>query len=57
MRGAEENVCDCADIFLTETAALADVVLPAASLYEKAGTVTNTYGDVQLARKAADHAV
>jgi NADH-quinone oxidoreductase subunit G len=44
------------DIFLTETAALADVVLPAASLYEKAGTVTNTYGDVQLARKAADHA-
>jgi NADH-quinone oxidoreductase subunit G len=44
------------DIFLTETAALADVVLPAASLYEKAGTVTNTFGDVQLARKAADHA-
>ena len=44
------------DIFLTETAALADVVLPAASLYEKAGTVTNTYGDVQVAKKAADHA-
>jgi NADH-quinone oxidoreductase subunit G len=44
------------DIFLTETAALADVVLPAASLYEKTGTVTNTYGDVQLARKAADRA-
>jgi NADH-quinone oxidoreductase subunit G len=44
------------DIFLTETAALADVVLPAASLYEKAGTVTNTYGDVQLVKKAADHA-
>jgi NADH-quinone oxidoreductase subunit G len=45
-----------ADIFLTETAALADVVLPAASLYEKSGTVTNTFGDVQLVRKAADRA-
>ncbi len=44
------------DIFLTETAALADVVFPATSLYEKAGTITNTYGDLQLARKAADHA-
>jgi NADH-quinone oxidoreductase subunit G len=44
------------DIFLTETAALADVVFPAASLYEKAGTVTNTFGDVQLVKKAADHA-
>jgi NADH-quinone oxidoreductase subunit G len=44
------------DIFLTETAALADVVFPAASLYEKTGTVTNTYGDVQLAKKAADRA-
>jgi len=44
------------DIFLSETAAIADVVFPAASLYEKTGTVTNTYGDVQLARKAADRA-
>jgi NADH-quinone oxidoreductase subunit G len=44
------------DMFLTATAALADVVLPAASLYEKTGTVTNTYGDVQLAKKAADKA-
>jgi NADH-quinone oxidoreductase subunit G len=44
------------DLFLTETAALADVVLPAASLYEKSGTVTNTYGDVQLVKKAADRA-
>ena len=44
------------DLFLTETAALADVVFPAASLYEKSGTVTNTFGDVQLARKAADRA-
>jgi len=44
------------DIFLTETAALADVVLPSASLYEKSGTVTNTFGDVQMVKKAADHA-
>jgi len=44
------------DIFLTPTAALADVVLPSASLYEKTGTVTNSFGDVQLAKKAADKA-
>jgi NADH-quinone oxidoreductase subunit G len=42
------------DLFLTETAQQADVVFPAASLYEKTGTVTNTFGDVQLAKKAAD---
>jgi NADH-quinone oxidoreductase subunit G len=44
------------DMFLTETARLADVVFPAANLYEKAGTVTNTYGDQQLVKKAADRA-
>jgi NADH-quinone oxidoreductase subunit G len=44
------------DMFLSATAALADVVFPAASLYEKTGTITNTYGDVQLAKKAADKA-
>jgi NADH-quinone oxidoreductase chain G len=44
------------EIFLTETAAAADVVLPAASLYEKSGTATNTFGDVQLVRKGADRA-
>jgi NADH-quinone oxidoreductase subunit G len=44
------------DLFLTETAAIADVVLPAAMLYEKSGTVTNSYGDVQLVSKAADRA-
>jgi NADH-quinone oxidoreductase subunit G len=42
------------DMFLTETALLADVVLPTANLYEKAGTATNTYGDQQLVSKAAD---
>jgi anaerobic selenocysteine-containing dehydrogenase len=44
------------DMFLTETAQLADVVLPATNLYEKSGTVTNTYGDQQLVKKAADRA-
>jgi len=44
------------DLFLTETAALADVVFPAASLYEKSGTVTSTFGDIQIVRKAADRA-
>jgi len=42
------------DLFLTETAQLADVVFPAANLYEKSGSVTNSYGDVQLVSKAAD---
>jgi len=40
------------DIFLTDTAALADVVLPAASFAEKDGTYSNTERRVQLARKA-----
>ena len=44
------------DMFLTETAAIADVILPAANLYEKAGTVTNSYGDIQRVNKAADRA-
>jgi NADH-quinone oxidoreductase subunit G len=44
------------DLFLTETAQLADVVFPAANLYEKSGSVTNSYGDVQLISKAADKA-
>jgi NADH-quinone oxidoreductase subunit G len=44
------------DMFLTETAALADVILPAANLYEKSGSVTNSYGDLQQIRKAGDRA-
>ncbi|HEY5897406.1 MAG TPA: formate dehydrogenase subunit alpha, partial [Burkholderiales bacterium] len=40
------------DIFLTETAYLADVVLPASAWPEKDGTVTNTDRMVQLGRKA-----
>lgn len=42
------------DIFLTETARLADVVLPAASFAEKDGTFTNTERRVQRIRKAID---
>ena len=42
------------EMFLTETAEMADVVLPAANAYEKSGTMTNTCGDVQLAKKAGD---
>ena len=38
------------DIFLTETAALADVVLPATSMFEKWGTFTNTNRQIQLSR-------
>jgi NADH-quinone oxidoreductase subunit G len=42
------------EMFLTETAALADVVLPAANAYEKSGTFTNTCGDLQLVKKAGE---
>ena len=42
------------ELFLTETATLAEVVLPAASAYEKAGTFTNTCGDLQLLKKAGE---
>jgi formate dehydrogenase alpha subunit len=42
------------DIFLTETARLADVVLPAASFAEKDGTFTNTERRVQRVRKAVN---
>jgi formate dehydrogenase major subunit len=42
------------DIFLTETAYLADVVLPATAFPEKSGTFTNTDRMVQLARKAIE---
>lgn len=40
------------DIFFTETAQLADVILPAASFAEKDGTFTNTERRVQRVRKA-----
>ena len=40
------------DIFMTETAQLADVILPAASFAEKDGTFTNTERRVQRVRRA-----
>lgn len=40
------------DIFLTETANFADVILPATAFYEKSGTVTNTNRQVQMGRPA-----
>jgi NADH-quinone oxidoreductase subunit G len=40
------------EMFMTETAQRADVILPASSAYEKTGTVTNVTGEVQR-RKAA----
>lgn len=42
------------DLFMTETAQAADVILPAASAYEKRGTFTNTCGDLQMLKKAGD---
>ncbi|MGH9771935.1 MAG: NADH-quinone oxidoreductase subunit NuoG [Candidatus Acidiferrales bacterium] len=42
------------DMFLTETAQRADVVLPAASTYEKDGTLTNTAGEVQMTHRSVD---
>jgi formate dehydrogenase major subunit len=42
------------DLFLTETARYADVILPASAWPEKTGTVTNTNRQVQLGRKALE---
>ncbi|MCK5712489.1 MAG: molybdopterin-dependent oxidoreductase, partial [Hyphomicrobiaceae bacterium] len=42
------------DIFLTETAMMADVILPASAWPEKTGTVTNTNRQIQMGRKALE---
>jgi NADH-quinone oxidoreductase subunit G len=42
------------DMFMTETALAADVILPVANAYETRGTFTNTCGDLQMLRKAGD---
>jgi formate dehydrogenase major subunit len=42
------------EIFLTETAFFADVILPATAWPEKDGTVTNTNRQIQMGRKAVD---
>jgi NADH-quinone oxidoreductase subunit G len=41
------------EMFMTETAKRADLVFPAASAYEKSGTVTNVTGEVQKLKPAA----
>ena len=48
------DVVVCQDIILTETAQIADVVLPAASFAEKDGTFTNSERRVQRVRKAIE---
>jgi NADH-quinone oxidoreductase subunit G len=42
------------EMFLTDTAKVADIVFPAVSAYEKDGTVTNTSGEIQLLHKGAE---
>ncbi|MGB7844710.1 MAG: NADH-quinone oxidoreductase subunit NuoG [Candidatus Acidiferrum sp.] len=42
------------EMFLTETSLQADIVFPAASAYEKDGSVTNTSGEIQLLHRAAE---
>ena len=42
------------ELFMTDTARLADIVFPAVSAYEKDGSVTNTSGEIQLLHKGAE---
>jgi NADH-quinone oxidoreductase subunit G len=42
------------DMFMTETATIADVVLPSANAYEKSGSFTNTCGDLQIVKMAGE---
>jgi NADH-quinone oxidoreductase subunit G len=48
------NLLVVQDMYLTETARLADIILPTLSGFEKSGTMTNTAGEVQLVRKGGD---
>jgi anaerobic selenocysteine-containing dehydrogenase len=52
--GGEQCFVVVQDLFLTETAALADVVLPAAGWGEKTGTFTNADRTVHLSEQAVD---
>ena len=51
---AQLDLLVCQELFLTETAKLAHVVLPACSYAEKDGSFTNTEGYVQKVRRAID---
>jgi formate dehydrogenase alpha subunit len=51
---AQLDLLVCQELFLTETAAMAHVVLPASSYMEKHGTFTNSEGHVQAVRAAID---
>jgi NADH-quinone oxidoreductase subunit G len=42
------------ELFLNETAKAANVILPAASAYEKSGTVTNVCGELQRIKRATE---
>ncbi len=42
------------DMFVTDTGRHADIFLPAASTYEKGGTLTNTAGEIQMTHRAVD---
>jgi NADH-quinone oxidoreductase subunit G len=48
------NLLIVQELFPTDTSRPADIVFPAASAYEKDGTVTNTAGEIQALRKAAE---
>ena len=52
--GSKDAFVVVQDLFLTETAQRADVVLPAGSAYEKNGTVTNVCGQVQRIKKGIE---
>jgi NADH-quinone oxidoreductase subunit G len=51
--GSRNTFVIAQDLFMTETAKQANIVLPAASAYEKNGTVTNVCGEVQKLKHAA----
>ncbi|MGA6827889.1 NADH-quinone oxidoreductase subunit NuoG [Nitrospira sp. NS4] len=53
---AQLDLLVCQELFLTETAALAHVVLPVCSSLEKDGTFTNAEGHVQAVRKTVEPA-
>ncbi len=50
--GSKQAFVVVQDLFMTESAKQADIVLPAASAYEKNGTVTNVCGEVRRLKQA-----